>query len=422
MACFMIVIAVAFFFASSTTGVRGNSAVVQAGDNAEQFSLLCRIYNVAKNPPINYVDVQDPYEIVEEIDSINISVAEEKQFNETEPVDNSSVAQVKPITTREAAVAQATIRRITQKAHTILDEIRKVNATRDIEKVNDEFAQVIFGEGMNESHLCDGALKDVAERGSACGSPGLSSKGKSAGKNLVMDFFCLCAMRIDNNKEGIHDACGMQVGSSSRNGKHGWDTACPATSSTMWASVKKECGKRLQHYPKSTEEGHEVLRDFLKHLETGGFYRWSESNNNHISSDLKAGMLGTGVGAKENKGSDLICDGSRGKSGKTPAGICVYYGPSDWDKNIPWLVKFKAATASVESINNQTATIQRDIENLQTLLHRAEEIYETTKVISEVHNPATQANFHTASKRLTAYSAAWRQHPYAHLILLFVLL
>ncbi|CCD14518.1 Variant surface glycoprotein [Trypanosoma congolense IL3000] len=421
MAFFMNAIAVAIFTCSIVKDTAAQGAQVQNNDNSEQFALLCRIYNVAKNPPIHHVDFQDPNKIVDDIDTLNSSLYEEKQHNETEHVGNSSDTQPKPTTTREAAVAQAILRRIAQKAHTILDEIRKVNATRNIEKVKGEFAKVILGEMMNESHLCDGALKDVKDRATACGNTGHSSKGASAGKNLVVDFYCLCAMRVESigrDQDGIENVCGVYVGSSKKNGNHGWGDACPVTSSTMWASIKKECGKRLQHHPKSTKDGHEVLEDFLKHLELGGVYRWETTGK---ESSRKAGMLGTGV-ASEKEGKNILCDGKKGeKNGQPPGGVCVYYGPSDWGNNIPWMVKFKTALASADALNNKTATIQRDIDKLQKLLRRAEEIYHTTQVISEIQNPAVPKDFQTAAKRLTAYSAD-RKHNTYHFILLFVLL
>ncbi|CCD14522.1 Variant surface glycoprotein [Trypanosoma congolense IL3000] len=388
-------------------------AEVKGTDNAEQFALLCRIYNVAKNPPINHVDIQDPLKIVKEIDSMNGSFAEEKLVNETEQMGNSSGVQLSPTTTREAEVAQALLKRISQKAHNILKEIVKVNATRNIERVKTDFAQVIFGEGMNESHLCDGVLKDVGERGKACGAAGLHAKGESAGRNLVVDFFCLCAQR---NNEGIYDACKVKVGSKSD--KHSWGSGDPTGSSSMWASIKTECENLMHQHPKSTEEGHEVLRDFLTHLKSGGVYRWGSRSID--GSNRKAGMLGTSACKNGGDGKGPVCDGNKGNS--LPGGICVYYGQeSEWN-DIAWLKKIKTALNAVDALNNKTTTIQRDIEKLQTLLHRAEKIYETAKVITEIQNPVVPTILQTAAKRLTAYNAAWTLPPIHHLILLFVLL
>ncbi|CCD16375.1 unnamed protein product [Trypanosoma congolense IL3000] len=187
MACFVNMIAVFIF--SLLGHVRANTgAQVQANDNAEKLALLCRIYNVAKNPPINHVNLQDPLEIVNEINALNASLAEEKQFSGAEQMENSSVAQLQSTVIREVAVAQAILKRIARRAHTILEDIQKVNATNDIEKIKAEFNKVIFGEGMNESDLCKGSLKGVVDRGNTCGIPGLAHKGENAGKNLLVDF------------------------------------------------------------------------------------------------------------------------------------------------------------------------------------------------------------------------------------------
>ncbi|CCD15662.1 unnamed protein product [Trypanosoma congolense IL3000] len=421
MVCLMNVLLAVVVICSIVKDAAAQGAQVQGVDNIEPFSLLCRIYNVAKNPPINHVDLKDPSEIVKDIDSLNASLAEEKQFNETEHVGNSSGAQPKSTITREAAAAQALMRRITRRAHTILEEIKKRNVTSEIEKIKAEFNKVIFGENGNESDLFHGALSGVTERGAACGTPGTWMKGNSAGSNLVVDTFCLCAMRTD---DGIENVCGVKVGGkSSKPDNHGWgNTVVPLGSSSMWASIKKECGTLLHQHPKSTGEGEEILEDFfLKHLKSGGLYRWGSTKTVH-GSGRKEGMLGTGVGKNDDDPeSGLFCDGRRGKNGGrtvgrngentvNPGGVCVYYGPeSEW-RNIPWLMKFKSALSSLESVNNQTDTIQRDIEKLQMLLHRAEEIYETAKVILEIKQSVLPTNLQTAVKKLTAHNAALSHH------------
>ncbi|CCD13941.1 Variant surface glycoprotein [Trypanosoma congolense IL3000] len=415
MVWFMNVLLASVFVCSLWGEAAAQGAEVKSIDNAEQFALLCRIYNVAKNPPINHVDLQDPYKIVEEIVSINASFAEEKRLNETEQVGNSSYDQVKPTTTREAAVAQAILRRITQKAHKILEDILNMKATRDIKKIKAEFAQVIFGEDGNESDLCHGALKGVSGRAEACGMTGLSHKGASAGENLVVDFFCLCAQNTEKNN-GIEKVCGVQVGG--KGDKHGWSDQGPLGSASMWVSIKKGCENLLHQHPKSTEEGHEIIRDFLKHLETGGVYHWG--SNTLKGSDRKAGMLGTAAGSDDGaKGSDLVCDGKKGyaggkkPNGSPPGGICVYYGSEDEWQNIPWLNQFKTTLNTVDAVNNKAATIQGDIQKLQMLLHRAEEIYVTAKMITEIQSPQGLAAFtNTTAKRLTAFNAVRRYSPY----------
>ncbi|CCD16374.1 hypothetical protein, unlikely [Trypanosoma congolense IL3000] len=140
-------------------------------------------------------------------------------------------------------------------------------------------------------------------------------------------------------------------------------------------------------------------------------------------------MLWTSAGTENGNKHNFLCDGGRGyteggrksRKDKPPGGVCVYYGSETkiWEENIDLLKQFKTALAIVDDANNKTATIQRDIDKLQTLLHRAEEIYETTQVISEIQKPVVPTNLQTAAKRLTTYNAARRYHP-CHFILTWV--
>ncbi|CCD11613.1 Variant surface glycoprotein [Trypanosoma congolense IL3000] len=401
MACFMYVIAI---FVVLESVVRGQTQV-ERDDNIEPFSLLCRIYNVAKNPPTNYVDLQDPNKIVQEIDALNASLVHPKLLNETQHVGNSWEAKLNSAVTKESTLAQLSLNQFTQRAHTILDKIKKTELTETIEKAKAEFHKVIFGENGNESDLCYATVNGLGNRSKACGIPGEDAKGNSAGKNLVVDFFCLCVQRQDG--EGINQVCGFYAGSGYKNGLIGWNETDPMGSSTMWASIKGGCGKHMQQHPKSTAEARHILDQFLKHLKTGGVYRWGSTKDKVDGSGRKEGMLGTGVG-KENGGSDVLCNGKKGdKTGQTPGGVCVYYGQESdsWETNIPWLKPFKTALASVDSVNNQTAAIKRNIKKLQMLLHRAEEIYETAKVITEIKYPIVPTAFQNASGNLTAYNA-----------------
>ncbi|CCD12430.1 Variant surface glycoprotein, partial [Trypanosoma congolense IL3000] len=394
---------------------------VSESDNTEPFSLICRIYNVAKNPPTNHIDLEEPLRIVQEVDALNTSLVEPKLHNETEQMVNSLEA-VKPTVTWEAALSQLSLNQITQKAHKSLEEIEKIKSSESLEKAKADFSQVIFGEDGNESDLCHATVKDVGNRATACGSLGQETKGKSAGKNLVVDFFCLCAMRTTSS-EGAKQACGFYVG---RIDKHyGWSEKGPWGSSTMWASIKGGCGKHMQQHPKSTAEARHILDQFLKHLKTEGVYRqiecepWCNKGNNAKvkGSHRKAGMLGTGITVSA--GSDFKCDGKEvGREGKksknvNPGGVCVYYGPDKWEENIEWVRHFQTALNTLESVNNKTATIQRAIEKLQMLLNRAEEIYETTQVITEIQKPEGLAAFQNASGDLTVHNAT-RTRSYSH--------
>ncbi|CCD16293.1 Variant surface glycoprotein [Trypanosoma congolense IL3000] len=382
---------------------------VAKDDNIEPFALLCRIYSVAKNPPISYVDLEEPLEIVREIDALNRSLFEEKRQDEEGDAGNNSEAQVKPTVTREAALAQLSLNQITRRAHKIWEEIKKENVEEKIEEAKAEFHKVIFGENGNESDLEQSALKGVNGRADACGDPGKGSRGYSAGKNLVVDFFCLCVRRTDEG--GINQVCGFYVGI--KDGQLGWNESEPMGSSTMWAAIKGGCGKHIQKHPKSTAEARHILDQFLKHLKTGGVYRWG--NGKVDGSDRKAGMLGTGVGKENgNVGTGPVCSGKNGKGGNHPGGVCVYYGKETELDNIPWLNTFQKAIASVDTVNNQTATVQRNIKKIQMLLDRAEELYETIKVISEPQNPiGLPAAFLDASGNMTVHNAT-RTRSYSH--------
>ncbi|CCD17448.1 Variant surface glycoprotein [Trypanosoma congolense IL3000] len=425
MAYFVNVIAVFVIMGRAASG----QLEVDKYDNVEPFALLCRIYNVAKNPPINYVDLEEPFEIVREIDTLNRSLLEEETHDEEENSGNNSEAQVKPIVTREAAISQLSLNQITQKAHTILDEIKKMEVTETIEKGKAEFDKVIFGESGNESDLDHTALSGVGGRAAACGDTGLSRKGGSVGKSLVVDFFCLCVQRPDG--EGVNQVCGFYVGSGYKNGLLGWNESEPMGSSTMWASIKGGCGKHMHQHPKYTSEARNILDQFLKHLKTGGVYRWIDNSQKTVKdSNRRSGMLGTSA-CTENGGSGNcnipICNGKEGKKTSSPGGVCVYYGEeSEWH-NMDWLKQYKTALVSVEAANNKTAIMQRYIKKLQMLQHRAEEIYETAKVISEIKNTVVLAAFQNASANMTAYNAtrtrsnSHNHHPYFAIQLLLLL-
>ncbi|CCD14521.1 Variant surface glycoprotein [Trypanosoma congolense IL3000] len=415
MACFVNEISVIIFILLGVVSVVLCQWEIDRDDNIEPFSLLCRIYNVAKNPPINHVDLEEPHKIVEEITALNASLVNDKRYNETEEMANGVEAKINSAATKESVVAQLSINQITQKAHTILEEIKKMNAAENIRKAKAEFAQVIFGDNGNESDLCHATVKGVGDRATACGKPGEGTRGNSAGKNLVVDFFCLCSMRTESS-EGAKQACGFFVGKIDK--YYGWSEQDPWGSSTMWASIKGGCGKHMQQHPKSTAEARHILDQFLKHLKTGGVYRVIESNGKNVEgSDRKEGMLGIGVVKKNGGEKGPVCDGKNGKVGNNPSGVCVYYGKESELDNIPWLKPFQTALASVDTVNNQTASIQRAVKKLQMLLHRAEEIYETAKVITEIQKPVgLPAALQNVSGNLTSYNTtrirSYNPHPY----------
>nr|CCD21842.1 VSG [Trypanosoma congolense IL3000] len=246
---------------------------------------------------------------------------------------NSWEARLKSVVTRETVLTQLSLYKITQRAHNIFEEMKRVNATRDVEKAKAEFNKVIFWENRNESDLCHATVNGLGNRSVACGKPGQEKKGTRAGKNLVMDFFCLSVQRQDG--EGINQICGFYAGSGYKNGRIVWSKQGPWGSSTMWASIKWGCGKHMQQHPKSTAEARHILEQFLKHLKTGGVYRWG-SGNEVKGINRKEGMLGTCAGTNTGSGTDIPCDGKKGeKTGTKPGGVCLYYGPeSEWEANI----------------------------------------------------------------------------------------
>ncbi|CCD13019.1 Variant surface glycoprotein [Trypanosoma congolense IL3000] len=422
----------------SFVGVVSGQEEVAVGkyDNIEPFSLLCRIYNVAKNPPINYIDLDEPFKIVEEIDALNRSLSEEEGLHEKEDAGNYSATQVKQTVTRETALAQLSLNQITRRAHKILEDIKKMNVSKEIENAKAEFNKVIFGENGNASDLEHTALNGVKGRTEACGRTGLSTKGNDAGKNLVVDFFCLCARRTDG--EGVNKVCGFYLGSNSEQSQYGWDHNGPWGSSTMWASIKGGCEKHMQEHPKSTAEARHILDQFLKHLKTGGVYRQIKSDGvtrkpNVIveGSNRMEGMLGTGITVSD--GSEVTCSGEEGgkerggsRDNLKPGGVCVYYGTSDWKSKVSWLKQFQTALTSVDFVNKQTAYTQRAIKKIQMLLQRAEEIFETTRVIKEIKYPVLHTAFQNASGNLTAHNAtgtrSYNNNSHPYLIPLLVLL
>ncbi|CCD17577.1 Variant surface glycoprotein [Trypanosoma congolense IL3000] len=420
MVCVMNVISI---FVVLGSVVRGQVEVAK-DDNIEHFALLCRIYNVAKNPPINHVDMKEGHYIVKEIDTLNKSLLEEERLYEKEDAGNFGDPSQTDRNGRNSTRPTQPQSNHPAGSHNYGGYYKK-NVPNEIQEAKAEFAQVIFGENENESDLDQGALKEVTGRAHACGDSGLTTRGNSAGKNLVVDFFCLCAQRQDG--QGAKQVCGFYVGRIYENGLLGWNESHPIGSATMWASIKGGCGKHMQQHPKSTAEARHILDQFLKHLKTGGVYRWGAGDKVE-GSERREGMLGTGVGKNENSGNGPVCNGKKGgKPPSSPGGVCIYYGPKsdNWEEKIEWMKKFKTALASVDYVNNKTANIQRSTRKLQMLLQRAEEIYETAKVISEVQNPVgLPAAFQNTSGNLTTYNATRTRSysPYPHFMPLWALL
>ncbi|CCD12572.1 unnamed protein product, partial [Trypanosoma congolense IL3000] len=242
---------------------------VNEKDNSEYFSLLCKIYNVANHPPIKPVNTKEYQKIVEDIDALSAAA------NGKESVNTQ---------TEETKSAQTQLIGITQEAHKLLDEIKKENPEGEVEKVKNTFNTVIFGEHGNAGDLYHGALRGVeSNRPKACGSK--EKKGDSAGKNLVVDFFCLCAQPNDVS-EGVDKVCGVSVGSGD---SAGWGGKLDSPG-TMWNEVKKGCEKYIQQSLSSTQGGHFLYREFLDKVMAGGNVKVKNLEN-----VPKRGMLGTAV-------------------------------------------------------------------------------------------------------------------------------
>ncbi|CCD11632.1 unnamed protein product, partial [Trypanosoma congolense IL3000] len=261
---------------------------------------------MAKNLPIRHADTKDSQKVVQEIEAFSASLSPEEWFTGVRQSKNHATlpeyfkkaypdyekqweAWKKTVTrvssgkeytrgnptTRKAKIAHIRLQKVTQKAHKIIEEIKKINIT-EVEKANDTFNRVIFGDnGGANTPICDGPLKDLAgsKRDAACGAGGLGSAGGAAGKNLVVDFFCLCTGRrtSDNKDEGQGSACGITVGVGEGLGWGG--TKSPWGSTNMWGKIKEGCGQFTTSGTKSTSEARAILGESLTKLTEGGKIR-----------------------------------------------------------------------------------------------------------------------------------------------------
>ncbi|CCD13779.1 unnamed protein product, partial [Trypanosoma congolense IL3000] len=334
-------------------GVMANGEVsVVQGDNVKPFELLCKIYNVAQNPPIKPVDIKEYQKIVDDINALRAAA------NGKEGVNTQTEA---------SRSAQTQLIGISQEAHKLLDEIKKANPEGEAEKARNTFNKVIFGKNGEYGGLCHGALKGVEEkRITACGEPSESKKGTSAGKNLILDFFCLCAQH-NLPDEGIDNVCGVSVGSGDG---AGWGTKLQLAD-IMCGEVKKGCERFAKQGVTSTQDGYSLYHKFLAKVKAGG-----KVKVNNSESFQKPGMLGTAVSATVN--SNFHCNGKKTVSTSrtnfgSGSGVCIFYGNQNWKENIDWLEKFKEGLQLIDKLNTETASWQHQ---LTTLLNRARELYE----------------------------------------------
>ncbi|CCD15231.1 Variant surface glycoprotein [Trypanosoma congolense IL3000] len=341
--------------------VMANAAVsVNEGDNKEPFELLCRIYNVAQYPPIKPVDTKEYQKIVDDINALNAAA------NGKESVNTQS---------EETKSAQTQLIGVTRDANKLLDEIKKINPEGQAERARNTFNQVIFGEHGKEGDLSHGALNGVRGRIAACGS---NEKGASAGKNLVVDFFCLCGQHTEDS-HGVDKVCGVSIG----NGKDSrWEGGTLVSPNTMWDEVKHGCATFVKQGVTSTQDGYSLYHQFLDKVKAGGNVKTKKSGVAH-----KQGMLGTAV--SETGTTNFNCNGQKTFPIRAPSGSgrCVIYGEQHLEENIAWLKKFKEGLQLIDKLNTETASWQHQ---LTTLLNRARELYEKVKAESQLEEENTE--------------------------------
>ncbi|CCD15369.1 Variant surface glycoprotein [Trypanosoma congolense IL3000] len=336
---------------------------VSQDDNSEYFALLCKIYNVAHNPPIKPVDTKEYQKIVDDINALSAAV------NGKEGVNTQS---------EEARSAQTQLIGVTHEARKLLDAIKKVNPEREAEMARNTFNQVIFGKHGKEGDLSHGTLNGVLGRMAACGSKPLEEKGTSAGKNLVVDFFCLCAKH--DVVDGVDKVCGVSVG----NGRDSrWEGGTLDSANTMWDEVKNGCEKFSKHGVTSTQDGYSLYHEFLVKVKVGGNVKVKGS-----STTPRHGMLGTAV--SQTGKNDFHCNGKkeviRSRTSSSGSGVCIFYGNQHQEENIAWLKKFKEGLQLIDKLNTETASWQHQ---LTTLLNRARELYEKVKADSQLEEENT---------------------------------
>ncbi|CCD17412.1 Variant surface glycoprotein [Trypanosoma congolense IL3000] len=331
---------------------------VNEKDNSEYFSLLCKIYNVANHPPIKPVNTKEYQKMVDDINALS-SAANGKESVNTQSEETKS--------------AQTQLVGISREAHKLLEGIKKVNPEGQAESARHAFNQVIFGKNGKED-LSPGGLEVEGSRPKACGSN--EKEGKSAGKNLIVDFFCLCSQH-NRDDVGVNNVCGVSVGSGDG---AGWGTNIQSTP-IMWNEVKEGCEKLPRRGVTSTQDGYSLYDDFLARVKAGGNVKVKDSDivQQH-------GMLGTAVSHIGNI--NFNCNGqktfpTRLSSG---SGSCIFYGTHHLEENIDWLKKFKTGLNIIDKLNTETASWQHQ---LTTLLNRARGLYEKVKADTQLENEDT---------------------------------
>ncbi|CCD13403.1 Variant surface glycoprotein [Trypanosoma congolense IL3000] len=379
-----------------------------AGDTADHFGILCRIYKVSTATSTSISSTAEVSQIQSRVDQINASLSDDKWFNEllkerndtelgNEPnaengarsedwmrwrkaaleVNESNNFEKLPSGSTAARLARNKLKRIGSQMERVIEEIKKKSGASRLEEIAKLFKRAIYGNTQNEKdvNLYQGAVN----RNETCGGEsGFSGKVAHAGKSLVLDFLCLCGKA----EGGEPKVCGELV---NVNDAGNWNTTTGENGERNWNIIKGACEKT--EFPKSglAAEGLRAVADFENALSKGTKTIAPAGRGNFA---VHPGVFGVCNSARYYLTEPAIgCGGGRDRK----SCICVYYGAaSDW-KNIQWLQHTKSALRLLEAAE----TTQLDMTRLKMLQSRAEEIYEEAKMTLEHENPRWRMRSHS---------------------------
>nr|CAA55938.1 variable surface glycoprotein [Trypanosoma congolense] len=366
----------ALHIAACFSGVDGTA--IAAGDNAEHFRILCRVYKTATQVPHALYDPTSIDDVSEKIDVFSAALSDDKWYADVlsaskeskipeELAGTSTVMKGNWSRWRKAVVRISTdpevakipsgtpaiktalerLKVIEKHVEKILQDIQKTSESVDLAKLQTAFSEAIFG-NLGEDN--ERTYHGTSSRGQTCGSSGLGSKGANTGDSLVIDFLCLCA----KDSSGIDKACGEDVSIASPE----WTVGSTNSGKQIWTKIRDACIGRTNTKNVTAEYGVSALYDFVAKISV-----------DTQASSRKPGLFGTITTA-----GTPACDGQNADSNH---GICVYYGTDL--KQIKWLQKIKNGIAELEKAHKGEATIRNAITHLKMLGTRAEEIYEEAK-------------------------------------------
>ncbi|CCD14783.1 unnamed protein product, partial [Trypanosoma congolense IL3000] len=263
-----------------------------AGDIADHFGILCRIYKVAATTSRNIQDPTEVSQIQNKADQINVSISDDKWFNEllenindtdlgkqfkaendaeTEDwtrwrkaaleVNESKNFEKLPSGSTAARLARNKLKRIGSQMERVIEEIKKKSGASRLEEIAKLFKRAIYGNAQNEKDV--NLYKGAVNRTKTCGGEtGFSGKVAHAGKSLVLDFLCLCG-KAENGEPKV---CGQLVDVAATGN---WNTATGANGENNWNIIKGACEKT--EFPKSglAAEGLRAVADFESVLSKG---------------------------------------------------------------------------------------------------------------------------------------------------------